>query len=440
MLQSLSLPEQTHRRSIFFRRMAKYGLLIVLTLYTIWKGILPAWQTLHSDFPNYYLSAKIVLEGKDIHRLYDDEWFNNQLQASRLAQQGKFSPFPPATAFVMLPLAHLPPLTAKRIWTLCNIGFLLWSIYLLQKITSWHWALCALAVLLTGQALINNFRLGQLYMMVSCLIVLSHYLIQQGKNGIAGSLLGTVAIIKYFPVVFIAGYALSGNRRLAIYATGTMLILVALQIGVLGTDVYLQYLSRVLLPHVQGELSMQSPYAIAFQSWESLLRNIFVFHPTENLFPLVNWPAGKGFVQGIIYSFIALTIVYTLWQTRFIHKSLQAWVYLSLPALVAFVLSPASATYHYLMLIFPFTLLVLLLQAWKASITLIGWFVLLYVGTGWLNYTYVYKLVEPRGWHILLFYPRLWLVLLLYGSYVLFIYFRLRDKHTPSFRFPEKKG
>ncbi|QHT69635.1 DUF2029 domain-containing protein [Rhodocytophaga rosea] len=417
-------------------KIALYILVCLLTLYTIWKGIIPAWKELNSDFPNYYLSSKIVLEGKDMHRLYEDAWFNQKLQELDLAEQGKFSPFPPATAFVMLPIASLKPLTAKRIWTICNICFLLLTIYFLQKITAWHWIFCALLILLTGQALLNNFRLGQLYLMVGCTLVFSHYLVQRGKTGIAGSLLGIVAIIKYFPVVFIAGYAFTGNRRLTIYAISTMLVLVFLQIGVVGTGVFATYLAKVLLPHLQGDLSMQSPYAIAFQSWESVLRNVFVFHPTENPSPLINWPTGKWMVQGIMYACIALTTIYVLWQSHFLQKPVKQWIYLSLPALAAFVLSPASATYHYLMLVFPFAFILLVLKAGEASIVITGWFILLYMGIGWLNYNYVYKVMEPIGWQIFLFYPRLWLLLLLYISYIWFIHLKLIKVHALSF--PER--
>jgi hypothetical protein len=420
------------------KKTALFGILVLLIVYTTWKGIIPAWTSLHSDFPNYYLSASILLEGKDISHLYDDEWFNRQLQVRGLAEQGKFSPFPPATAFVLLPLAKLPPLAAKRAWTMCNICFLLCIIYLLQKVTFWNWIECAILVLITGQALINNFRLGQLYLMVSCLVVLSHYLIQRGKSGIAGILLGIVAIIKYFPVVFIAGYILSGNWKVGVYSIVTMLALLALQIGVFGTDVFTTYVYKVLVPHLQGDLSMQSPYAIAFQSWESLLRNIFVAHSIENPQPWINWPNGKWIVQALIYSSTIVSTVYILWQARSVSKPFQQWIFLSLPALAALVLSPASASYHFLLLIFPFAMVLLLLKQYQATFWIIGWFVFLYIAIGWVNYNHVWKITEPDGWHIILFYPRLWLLWLLFISYSWFIYRKLMKVHTAAIPFAEE--
>src|SRR5579862_5249150 len=44
------------------------------------RGVLPATHTMTSDFPNYYTAACIVREHGDGSRLYDDAWFQQQVQ------------------------------------------------------------------------------------------------------------------------------------------------------------------------------------------------------------------------------------------------------------------------------------------------------------------------------------------------------------------------
>jgi hypothetical protein len=411
------------------KRLASYALFLLLTLYTVKAGVIPAWRTLNSDFPNYYLSSQMLLEGKEITHLYDDLWFNQKLQTTGLAEQGKFSPFPLATAFVMLPLASFPPLTAKRIWTVINLIALCASIWLLQRITGWRWIWAALLILLTGHALINNFRLGQLYMVVASLVLLSHYLASQGRSDVAGVLLGICAIIKYFPLVFIMGYGLAGNRKLVGYSILAMTGLNLVEISVFGLDLFRTYLVQVLLPHLHGSLSMQTPYATAFQSWESLLRNLFVFHPVENPAPVFDWPAGKWLMQGIVYATVFSTAIYLLWKAKNLLPAQRKLVYLSIPAMACLAVLPASATYHFLLLTFPFALFLLLIQAWHSPKWLVAFLVLIYASIGFAPFGFLQKM-GLQGLGILLLYPRLWLVSLLYGVCVWIVFQKLPKNQT----------
>src|SRR5258705_14007039 len=107
------------------RHQQKFSLLLLVLLSVFqWKaGIIPGWK-MQSDFPNYYVSAKLVADGHRLDSIYDDAWFNLQLKEYRFEQQGKFSPFPPPTVFVMMPLTPFDPLTAKRIWMIINLVLL----------------------------------------------------------------------------------------------------------------------------------------------------------------------------------------------------------------------------------------------------------------------------------------------------------------------------
>lgn len=72
------------------------GLAFIITL----RGFVPAMSKIDSDFPGYFTAAKIVADGGEVERLYDDSWFQEQMRRYQIGKtfDGKFSPF------------HRPPL------------------------------------------------------------------------------------------------------------------------------------------------------------------------------------------------------------------------------------------------------------------------------------------------------------------------------------------
>src|SRR3954462_8047356 len=98
---------------------AAAALLIALATLVLVRGVVPALSTLDSDFPNYFTAARIVAAGGSPARLYHDSWFQQQIRKEMpgARAQGKFGPFPPPTALLLLPLARLSPLNALRVTT-----------------------------------------------------------------------------------------------------------------------------------------------------------------------------------------------------------------------------------------------------------------------------------------------------------------------------------
>ncbi|HEV2418539.1 MAG TPA: hypothetical protein VGX94_12105, partial [Terriglobia bacterium] len=44
----------------------------------IWRGFAPAWKTLNTDFPDYYLAARLYHEGYSLDQIYDWIWIQRQ--------------------------------------------------------------------------------------------------------------------------------------------------------------------------------------------------------------------------------------------------------------------------------------------------------------------------------------------------------------------------
>src|SRR5215831_2380625 len=194
------LPSQV-TRPLFFSRGIALVLLIALTALVVVRGIAPPLSSIDSDFPNYLTAAKIVANGGDTNRLYDDAWFQEQMRQYGMNFPGKFSPFPPPTALLMVPFAGLGAQTALRIMTLINIASLLGAIVLLSRILCWRVIDAAVFVLLSGYAVLNSFRLGQPYLLASALCIAGYYAYRVGRPVLAGVCFGVFLPIKYFPAV-----------------------------------------------------------------------------------------------------------------------------------------------------------------------------------------------------------------------------------------------
>jgi hypothetical protein len=134
--------------------------------------VIPGWKVMTTDFPNYYTSAWAVRHGDPVVDLYDPHWF--ELEKNKAGVQGPpalFSVFPPFSALVMWPVSGLSPMNAKRAWIVVSAVSLVLVIVLTARMASLSIAETTLVALLAGDALGNNFLLGQVYVPLTLLIV-----------------------------------------------------------------------------------------------------------------------------------------------------------------------------------------------------------------------------------------------------------------------------
>src|ERR1700744_3707432 len=99
-----------------------------------------AWKTLNTDFPNYYLTARLAKEGSNTSQIYDWVWLQRQKDHREIDQAiVSFVPITPFSTLFVWPFASLRPLDAKHCWLILNILFILASLLLLRSLLPFPW-------------------------------------------------------------------------------------------------------------------------------------------------------------------------------------------------------------------------------------------------------------------------------------------------------------
>jgi hypothetical protein len=405
-----------------FTRPVALVLTAVLALLLIVRGVVPAVSRIDSDFLNYLTAAKIVVDGGEVGRLYDDAWFQQQLShyAPGLSMPGKFSPFPPPTALLLVPLSALSPLAALRVTTAISVLCVIVSIALLARLLGWPAADAAVIVLCSGYAIANGLRLGQPYMLVSLSCVFGYYAWRRSRPLLAGLSLGVFVPIKYFPVIILACLGYLRQWRVLAGAAIAVAGVALLSIAVLGFDLHRQYLVSVFGQHLTAHLSGQDPFSVSYQSWDSLYRRLFVWDAALNPHPWRIQPAVAPIATAVTKAALALLTLAAIVQLRRLHRDdAQAWAAPSvgLLGIAALLLAPATASYHFVLLWLPVALLVdyfLRARQRGAAFGVLG----LYALIGFFPYRFTAPF-ESHGGLVVLAYPRLALLLvMLLGSVV----------------------
>lgn len=377
----------------------------------LWKGILPSLENARGDFANYYTAARLLAEDKPLGTAYRDfVWFQKQIDRYGITRQlGGFIPHPPPTALIMLPLSQFPPLTAKRIWIGFNIVLGVLSVLLTAKITKLPWLAPATIVLSTGIGLINNFLFGQMYLLVLFSIVGGLFLLHRGYPIWGGIVLGLMIPVKFVGGFFVI-YALWKRQWRFVFAsiatTAAMMSLVAL---LQGAEIFHVFVDEVLPRHVQGEI--QEPFAIQFQSWNALLRRMFVANPSLNPQPPFESPLCFSLCKNVIMCLWLAAFVWMFRHTRFSNLTHQRLFEIGLIPVCVLLISPGGATYHFLLLslsVTCFTKILLDLQQPRHAIIL--W--VLFVVVNLPHYPLLSNIAV--GWLTPVGYLRLWLLVVLF--------------------------
>ena len=409
----------------FFSRAWTVLILAGLAAYILHKGIVPAMSEIDADFPGYFISAKIVVDGLETQRLYDDDWFREQIRRYGLESAknpGKFAPFPPPTALLLVPLARFEPLTALRIVTAVSVFSLICSIFLLARILAWSPVDSAVFILSSGLAIIGGVRCGQPYILISTFCILGYYLYLERRPWLAGICLGLFVPIKYFPVIILAYFAFRKEWKVVMGGAVAIAGVGLVSIAVLGWKVHEIFLLSVFGNHLTGRLSLQDhtvPFSAVYQSFDTLFDRLFVFDAVHNPWPLLAAPVLRTVSLTTVKGSILIVSVATLVKLARADASRAAAPSIGILGITLFLIAPATATYTCALLWLPIALLVDYFLISSARIP--AYFVLgTYALIGFIPYQYVYPF-EGHGGLSVLAYPRLFLLFAMLVGCVWFI-------------------
>jgi hypothetical protein len=332
--------------------LVKFICFILLTIVFIIYVFLPSIQKVNTDFPNYYVSSNMLLDGKDLIQCYSNADFHKQVLLYGIESQiVSFIPYPPVNSLLMIPIAKLNPLNAKFVWSVLNLLFLFCCIYLTSKITNIDIFICALFYLISGFALINNFLFGQIYLLMLLLLLLSLYYFNK-NNIIFSSLFLALSITLKFYTAFFLIYFLAKKNYSIVILTFLFIILIYIPVVYLtGFELNIYYFSEILPRLSDGWIG--TVYAAEYQSMITLLHNFFTYNEVFNPNPLIN--------SKILFYFFKFTFAFTLliisFYVVFISKHLSNTnqsinlAHISLFCIISLLMLPVNASYQYVIII-----------------------------------------------------------------------------------------
>ena len=381
--------------------MARRWLLWIAAVIAIYFLFVPplihGWTHVETDFPNYYTAARMARQRLPLRDLYDWTAFQRQMNyAGWGLQLGGYIPHTSLTALPMVPLATLPPMTAKRVWLGFSVPCLAASIWILSALTRLPAAGLILLALAGHHALAGNLELGQYYFFLLFLMAASFWLLLNGREFQAGLLLGAIFILKLYAGPFLFYFAWKRRWR---PLTGMLISGAALAIASIawfGLPDHLYYLTDILPRAAAGE--HMDPYNPGMPTILNLLRHPFEMEPELNPHPLFNAPALVFFLQPLVTLAIPVFCLIAIpsgTSLRLVtnERTDLAW-FLSMLVLV----SPSRAFYVTVILLLP---IALLLE--KANLRRTIWLIAAYL---------LVNISLPSAWEP--FFPSVWILFALY--------------------------
>ena len=398
----------THARASFLKRLIVVGewlLLLAAVAYIGGRALPKAWRRLNTDFPNYYVTARLLREGYSTNRIYEWIWIQRQKDRMGIGPADQpvvgFIPHTPFSALLMRPLTYWPPLAAKRIWIVCNLLLVAAVVLLLRSLTQLPWRRIALLTCLNFP-LLRNLEYGQYYIVLLFLLTAALWLYVREKRFSAGMLIGVAAALKLFPGLFLIYFLRKRDLRAGLGLIAGALLSVAASVWAFGPALHQIYVTQVLPWALRGEAN--DPYNLRSGSLSSLLHRLLIYEPEWNPHPLTHAPGVFAVLHPLLQMLILAPAIYLMTSRRDDRRQVTMEWSTFLVALLA--ISTLPAFYHFTLLLLP--VCVFAAMFWREREHLgLGLLLTLYLGISFPRW----PAPVANGWRVLLSMPRLYLLL-----------------------------
>ena len=320
----------------------KVIIFITLLIPLFWFGIKAGWVRADSDFPNYYVSAKLLLEGK-LNSAYNVQLFNDAIKKNNANAQGLFVMYPPSTALIVMPLTIFDLLNAKRIWIIISLIALTGIIYFISKLIQISYIDAANIILLSGFNLYNDLMLGQVYLVMLFLLLFGWYTFIKKKIFYAGISWGLLAVFKFLPLFFIPFLLLKKQFKLFFFIVISFILINLITYIASDSETYISFLEVFKTNYIEGKVANEIPLSIQYQSIE-VISNISVQQYA--------WPQWTSAIIKLGWKLLWLIFFAGIFIKFYTSKQLLTFS-ISGIILLLLLFENGSATYHLLFGLFP---------------------------------------------------------------------------------------
>jgi hypothetical protein len=378
----------------------------VLTAYLGGKTLPSAWHTLNTDFPNYYLAARLSHENSDVTRIFEWQWIQRQKDHRAIDQRMVgMVPLTPFSTLIVRPFASLPPLTAKHYWIIVNLILLGFTIVLLRRITYLPWRRILLVIALSFP-LHRNLLYGQYYVLLLFTLSLACWLYIRHLRFTAGLIVGLGFGLKIFPILYLLYFLRKRDMRALSGGIVSCIAVGIFSVLALGWQVNRTYVLEVVPWALRGE--GLDPYNLTASSFTSLLHRLFIYEPQWNPHPAVHAPWLFALMLPIMQISVIGTVL--LLSSSVVTNSRQIRLEWAAMLLAILTISTNPASYLFTLLILPVCLLWSSLET-KRQYLVTGILLTLYCVAG----LPAFKQPEWSGWHVFMGVPRLYALIGLSG-------------------------
>jgi hypothetical protein len=331
---------------------------VLVAFLTFMRGAFrTGWNSLETDFPNYYTAAVLVRHSDagnraPLRKFYDWTWFAREMNYAGIDNQlGAYAAQTPLTMLPMIPLAGLPQQQAKRVWLLFNLACLTAIVWMLSRMTKIRWEYIAILLFCGYRSVESNFVYGQYYVFLSFLVVLTVYSLEQNRDRAGGFVSGVAFGLKLYTGPLLLYFAAKRKWRAVAAMIASMVCLGLLAIAMFGWSDVGYYATHVLPRTLEG--GSIDPYNPGTPTLSTLLHRLFVREPELNPSPRFDAPWLIFFLRTTVQlGLIAFTILGIAFRNDKDDRQDFAWF-----VILLVLLSTSTASYTFVLLLVPVVLL-----------------------------------------------------------------------------------
>jgi hypothetical protein len=384
-------------------RICEWILIALLAAQMGLRTVPRAWHTLNTDFPNYYLTARLTREHYDTSRVYEWIWLQRQKDHRDIDQRlVGMVPITPFSTLAVYPFASMSALSAKHCWLILNFFLLVAALALLRALTTLSWRRLLLVTTLSSPLRVN-ILFGQYYILLLFLLTLACWLYVRQRRVLTGFVIGLATGLKIFPVIYLLYFIRKKDWKALVGGLITILGIGLISILTFGWELHRTYLFQVLPAVLRGE--GLDPYNLQAASLSSLLHRLFIYEPQLNPHPAMNAAWLFAVLHPLLQMAIMATALLLVTPNDLAPRRIRIeWAAILIASLV---ISTSPGSYLFTILILPTCLVWKTLEEdtplWVATL------LTLYVAAGYLSG----RSHGGEGWNALLAVPRLYILILL---------------------------